>query len=108
MKKLFVVLFLLPFFADASPQGVPVITQYTVSTSSVQALAENKNRGYLLIQNNSSGNCWVKFGSTQTGREGVVIGTSQNYEMINGFVKSSVYMTCSASGSSIVFVESNF
>lgn len=108
MKHLIIALNIFSGIASASPQGFPVVSQYTVSTSSVEALASNKNRGYLLIQNNGTGNCWAKFGASQSGLEGVVIGSSQNYEVVNGYIKSSVYMRCAASGSSIVFVETNY
>lgn len=108
MKYVLTAIAILCSIAIASPQGVPVNTTYVVGTSSVEALAANKNRGYLLIQNNGSDSCWAKFGATQTSREGVVIGAGENYEMVNAYIKSSVYMICGATGSSIVFVESNY
>jgi hypothetical protein len=108
MKNILLILGLLSTSLWASPQGVPVNTTTVVGTDSIEALAANKNRGYLIMQNNGSGNCWVKFGSAQTGLEGLVLGASQNYEPVESFSKSSVYMRCAASGSSIVFLETNY
>lgn len=93
--------------ALASPQGVVTNTSVTVTTGSTLALAANPYRGYLLVQNNGSGSCQLKFGSAITGSEGVVLGASQNYEVINGYVKSSVYMKCTQS-CAIAIVETNY
>lgn len=109
MKLLLLALLLVgaPLLAG-TPQGVPVLTTTVVGTSSVQALAANKNRGYLIIQNNGSGDCWMKPSSSQTGLEGLVIGAGENYEPVSAFIKSSIYMRCAATGSSIVFLEANY
>lgn len=91
-----------------SPQGFPVESSTLVGTTPVTALASNKDRGYLIIQNNSSGQCQVKFASAVSGTEGLILGSGQNYEVNAAFLKSPVYMRCATAASSIVFLESNY
>ncbi len=108
MKKLSLVLLSLAVIVLASPQGIPVHTNTVISTDSTQLLAANPNRGYVLVQNNGAVSCQLKFGSAITeANDGVVIGSGQNYEAINAYVKSPVYMKC-ASGASIAAIESNY
>jgi hypothetical protein len=107
MKYFLIVLSVLSSIAIASPQGVPVMTYINVGTSPVTALAANKNRGYLIMQNNGSGSCQVSFTTPIVADEGLIIRTLQNYEPEESFTKSPVYMKCSV-GSSIVFLETNF
>jgi hypothetical protein len=60
--------------------GSPVTV--TVTGTSTQVLAANSLRSYLIIQNNGSQNAIIKFGSAQTGTEGIVIIPGGNYEPI--------------------------
>lgn len=110
MKNFFLfVLAVLPQLVMAgSPQAAPVHSQTTVGTSSVLALAANKDRGYLIIQNKGGDSCQVKFGSAITGTEGISITAGQYYEPVEAFIKSAVYMKCSGAGNDIVFLEGNW
>lgn len=109
MKKTLIVLGIaLCALVVASPQGVPVHTNSVVGVTSTEYLAANKNRGYIIIQNNGAGNCQIKFGSAiSSDNDGVVIGPSQNYEAVNAYIKSSVYAKCTVS-SSLAAIESNY
>lgn len=91
-----------------SPQGVPVETTTIVGTSGVQVLAANADRGYLIVQNNGTGNCFIKFTGAITGSEGLIIGSGQNFEPTTAFIKKSLNMRCASAGSSIVTLETNY
>ena len=78
----------------ASPQGVPGRTAVTVGNASTLVIGANINRGYLIIQNQGSVTCQLVFGAAITGSEGLKIQTNQNYEPVEAFVKSAVYMKC--------------
>lgn len=107
MKTLLLLLFVsLSLFA--SPQGEPVHSEATVTSTASLALAANKNRGYLLIQNKGSVSCYVRFGSTFTGTNGVLITTGQYYEPVSAFVKSAVYVVCASGSNTIHFAETNW
>lgn len=104
---------LLLFFVSSvvlagSPQSVPVHSQASIGTSSTLALAANKDRGYLMIQNKGGDSCQVKFGSAITGTEGILITAGQYYEPVEAFLKSAVYMSCTGSGNNVVFLEGNW
>lgn len=108
MKYVLFLLSICSFVYAGSPQGFPALTTTVVGTGVSTALAANKDRGYLIIQNNGSGNCWMKFGTTMSGVEGLVIGSGQNYEPSQSFIKSALFMRCTVAGSSIVMVEANW
>lgn len=108
MKYLLIVMSFSSLVLLGSPQGFPVETQVQISSTPALALAANPNRGYLIMQNNGSGNCQVRFGSAITYGEGIILGAGQNYEPQQSFIKAGVYMKCASAGSSIVFIESNF
>lgn len=113
MKYLFGVMFL-TVIVNASPQGVPAMTNFTVVTAgnqAYQALPYNKDRGYLIIQNNGSSTCYVSLGASLTGTigtQGLAIATAQNYEPQQAFVKSAVFVQCGVVPTQISFLESNF
>jgi hypothetical protein len=108
MKYILIALGMCSIILIASPQGFPVHTNTVISGTSTVLLATNKDRGYLLVQNNGAVDCQMKFGSPITSdNDGVVISSGQNYEAINAYIKSSVYMKC-ASGASIAAVEANY
>lgn len=91
-----------------SPQSVLSETQQFVGTGSSLVLNTNKDRGYLIIQNNGSSVCNVKFGSAITGTEGFLLQTQQNYEVQDGYPKTSVYMKCNTASQPIELMEGNF
>jgi hypothetical protein len=110
MKRVFPIClgFLITVSAFAgSPHTVPIMTAVTVGTSSQLALAANQYRGYLIIQNQGTSTCLVSFGSPITGNHGLQIAANQNYEPVEAFVKSAVYMQC-GSNSTIEFAETNY
>lgn len=110
MKKLFwLLMFLVTAVVLASPQGVPVLTQATgiSSSASTQILAANRNRGYLIIQNESGFNCTVAPVPIVNGI-GLLLTNGQNYETIEAFTKSAWYATCTNNGSSLTILETNY
>ena len=91
-----------------SPQGFPVHTNTVVGNTSTQVVATNKDRGYILVQNNGAVACQLKFGGAITAdNDGVVIDGGENYEAINSYIKSPIYMKCTANAS-VAVVESNY
>jgi hypothetical protein len=102
------VMFSLSAYAG-SPQGVPVMTKSTVGTADSIPLAANLNRGYLLIQNQGNTTCLVAFGvSSLASTGGVQLGAGQYYEPVEAYMKSAVHMSCSLSGQTIQFIETNW
>ncbi len=58
--------------------GPPVAGTATVT--STQVMAKNSLRTYLIILNTGSNSMYVKFGSAQSGTEGILIPAGWNYE----------------------------
>lgn len=108
MKKLFLVLFLMPLATMGSPQGVPALTVATVGTSSTLALPANQYRGYLIMQNQGGASCIMRPGAAVVTPDGIKIDAGQNYEMQQAYTKSAIYMQCASAGNRIVFLETNF
>lgn len=107
MKLLFALLFSSALWA--SPQGVPVMTTVTVTSADGIVVAQNLNRGYLGIQNQGTGNCYVAFGAATTAIGGyVILPPNQYYEPVEGFIKSAVHMSCPNNSFTIQVVESNY
>jgi hypothetical protein len=50
----------------------------------------------------------MNFGTDVSALNGLVLGSGQNYEAINAYIKAPLYMKCAASGSSIITLESNY
>lgn len=92
----------------ASPQSFLSETQQFVGTGSSLILNSNKDRGYLIIQNNGSSLCNLKFANPITGTEGFVLQSGQNYEVQEGYPKTSVYMKCNTAAQSVETMETNF
>lgn len=65
-------------FANYTMFGPPLTV--SVTGTSTQALAQNGLRTYLLIVNTGANTIIVKFGSAQSGTEGVPIPPGGNYE----------------------------
>lgn len=108
MKYVFSLMLLVSNAFAGSPQGVPIMTNTTVGTSSTVALAANKDRGYLIVQNNGSSTCLISFGTAISGSEGLHIEAGQNYEPTTGFIKSAIYMKCNLASQPIQFAEANY
>lgn len=108
MKKLFFLLLLIPFELMGSPQGVPRLTTATVGTSPSTALAANPYRGYLIIQNQGNGTCIMNFGTAVVTPDGIEILPGQNYEVVEGFIKSLVSIQCNRANTKFVFLETNY
>ncbi len=92
--------------ASAGPITFTVSNQSvaSVTTASTKFLSANSKRTYLLIQNNGSTNVIVKFGSAQTGSEGIVIPAGGNYEMFKPSIDA-VYMKSASSTDSVQLLE---
>lgn len=54
--------------------------EVSVTTASTSFLAQNTSRHYLLIINNGTNSVVLKFGSAQSGNEGILIPSGGNYE----------------------------
>lgn len=93
-KLIFLTLFMLPMAAKSQVMfGSPSLA--TVTSSPAQVLAQNANRGYLLIVNTGSNTLYVTFG-TGLGN-GIPIPAAGNYEP-NKAPANSIYLN-SPSGS---------
>lgn len=109
MKKvLFAVLILIPLLVVASPQGVPAHTRFTCGTSSLKMLAQNNSRGYLIMQNQGTANCYLKAGSAIVSPEGLIVQTMQNYETVEAFTKQPWYCLCDSAGQVMSILETNY
>lgn len=109
--KLLALLLLIPVIGYASPQGVPVFSNATCGTSPGTLLAANRNRGYLLIQNqgsDTSGHCYIKPGSAVVSTDGVWVDSGQNYETIEAYTKQAWYCRCDNSGQTFAIIETNW
>lgn len=104
MKTIFILVLCLlgtPAFATVF-YGPPVTVTATVT--STQELTQNNSRMYLLIQNTGSNPVIVKFGSAQTGVEGITVPAGGNYEPIVA-PADSVWMRSSASTSAVTIQQ---
>lgn len=110
MKTILVSL-LLSTLCFASPQGVPVQSTFTCGVSNLQMLAQNNNRGYLLLQNqgsDASGHCHLKAGSAIVSSEGLWVDQKQNYETVEAFTKQPWYCKCDSAGQIIEILQTNY
>lgn len=90
-------------FANFIMFGAPVTG--TATGTSTKVLNQNGLRTYLIIINNSSTvTMYVKFGSAQTGTEGVAIPPLGNYEPIKA-PSNSVYIDTASSTAAYTMIE---
>ena len=108
MKNIFLVLltlfsFVLPTisFANFTVQNQLTVSVTTVST---QQLPSNLSRKYLLIINNGSNSIVVKFGSVQTGTEGVLVPSGGNYEP-SSVPADAVFMESASGTNTVTIIE---
>ena len=88
MKTLFVVtlalLACISALANENPSptnvGVYNFSTYAPGTTSVQIIARNPNRAYLLIQNQGNASVIVKPDAFQSASEGIIIAQQSSYE----------------------------
>lgn len=108
MKLLLTVLILFSGLAGASIDTVDIKTQTVVSatTTSTLALATNKDRRYLLIQNNGAVTVYVKFGSAHSGTEGVWIVAGGNYEPYKAPLES-IYLKSASGTADVTIISAN-
>jgi len=106
MKYLILLLMFLPSAAFAGGFQVTMNEQYTATATvtSAQILIPSQQRYYLLIQNLSTTvNVIVKFGSAQTGTEGIQIPPGGNYEVREGVTDSLWVRSASSTAPIVVF-----
>lgn len=84
--------------------GAPVAV--TATSSSAQVLAANGLRVYLIIVNTGSVTAYVKFGSVQSGTEGIPIPAGGSYEPIQA-PANSVFADTASSTAALVIIEGN-
>lgn len=108
MRFLFMIVLLFSFRVFAAPTAVDIKTQtvVTATTTSTVALAENKERRYLLIQNNGAVTVYVKFGAAHSGTEGVWIIAGGNYEPFQAPLES-IYVKSASSTAAVTIIEAN-
>jgi hypothetical protein len=100
--------------SQASPQGVPVQSTFTCTTSNQAMLAQNNSRGYLIFQNqgtsttDSTSICHFKAGAAITGTEGLIVKAGQNYETVEAFTKQPWYCKCDVSSQTIEILQTNY
>lgn len=80
----FLILFLLPFAVQAQTYNCRVLTQtqFNATTLSTVAIAENRSRRCLMVQNMGDSTIIVKFGSSHSGNEGVMISSKSTWQPI--------------------------
>ena len=104
MQKLVFIFLMLVVSSIAFAQSfykAPVETTATVTSTLI--LPQNNLRRYLLIQNKGAVNIIIKFGSVQSGTEGIIIPSGGNYEP-SVVPMGALYMR-SASSTSAVMIE---
>lgn len=106
MKSILILLALALAPLHAQGQGISFSAPTTVSvtTSSALAYAANGKRVYLIMSNIGSTSVIVKFGSIQSGSEGITIPAGGSYEPIHAPVNS-VYAKSASSTDSLVIIE---
>jgi hypothetical protein len=89
---------------------VPLGRQLTFSatTTSVQALVPNQNRGYLMIQNScaSSDTVTVNLGAKETAGTGVQLSPCSSYEF-SKVPTNSVWLKSASGSQTVIIVEGN-
>ena len=103
MKLIFILFCALTIKASAYDLFGPPVT-VTVTSTSTQELAQDNLRAYLLIVNNGAVPVYVKFGSAQTGTEGVAIPAGGNYEPYHA-PANSVWMDTASSTASCTIIQ---
>lgn len=92
-----------PIYANGVLFGPPHVI--TVTTTSTKYADQNSLRTYLLIQNKSATiPVIVKFGSVQTGTEGITIAPGGNYEP-NKAPSNSFYLVTASSTAAVTWQE---
>lgn len=104
---LFIFTFLVCSLAHAGGQNSIVNYESDVSatTSSTRVLSSSPRRQYLIIQNKGSNTVYVKFGSSQTGTEGISIPASGGYYEPMYPPTDSVYVVTGSGTSNIHIIE---
>lgn len=97
-------LFCLQVFPYASPLSFTNSGPVTVTSSSAIALAGNGKRGYLLIVNTGANTAYLKFGSVQSGTEGIPLIAGGVYEPVN-YPANPLYAVTASSTTTLVFVQ---
>ena len=105
--KIFLCLIFTISFQFASAQSFYATpTAGTATTTSTLALAQNTMRKYLIIQNTGSNIISVKFGSVQSGTEGIWIVGGGSYEPIVA-PANSIYMKATSGTSDYTIIQGN-
>ena len=104
MQMIFLLISLLTprLFANNVMFGAPVSA--SVTTSSARIMPQNGLRTYLIIVNTGSNPAIVKFGSVQSGTEGIPIPAGGNYEPFEA-PSSSIYAVTASSTTTLQIVE---
>lgn len=82
------------------------IVSGTATVTSTSVLAQNNLRNYLVIQNGGTNPIFVKFGSVQSGTEGIEIIGGGSYEPIEA-PANSVFMRTATGSSAYTIIEGN-
>lgn len=110
MKKFFALILIwvflfLPATASANYYMFSAPVTGTATSTSTKVLNQNNLRSYLIIINNSSTvTLYVKFGSAQSGTEGVTIPPLGNYEPFKA-PANSVYLDTASSTAAYTIIQ---
>lgn len=100
MVSCFVTLALAGGFSVASSG----LTTITVATSSIQLVAADQQRNYILIQNTGATNLIIKMVTAQTGSEGIIIPPGGSYEPIKAY-RDAIFGKSASGSNSVTIIE---
>lgn len=78
--------------------------EISVTTTSVKLVDARGNRTYLLIQNKGTQNVYLKFGSANTGTEGILLAAKGNYEPFK-IPTAAVYAISESGTQNVIVIE---
>jgi len=89
--------------ANAAQCTIVTQTEFSATTASALALAKSNGRLCLIVQNKGATNVYVKFDSSHTGTEGIVLVPNGSWEP-SSVPNNAIYIK-SASGTDTVTIE---
>lgn len=107
MKKIFLLVLLFPslLFAVTDSFSLNLQSETDISTAT-QVLAVNTKRNYLMIHNKGSESILIKFGSTISASEGLLLPAGGYYEPMKA-PRTSVYIKATTGTQTVLVIEGN-
>lgn len=94
-------------YAHAQSVKLSAPTTVTVTSTSTLEFPANAKRAYLIISNTGSQPAIIKFGSVQSGSEGLIIPPSGNYEPLQA-PANTLYAKTASSTTTLVIIEGTY